>query len=147
MRDELTSVRNRTHGHSKSREYRIWSDAKKRCYNPRNKSYPTYGARGITMCDEWRQDFARFFADMGRCPVKHTIDRIDNDGPYSKSNCRWSTRAIQNSNTTRNHYIEFNGERHTLAHWARAVGMKHTMLLHRLSRGWSIERALTEPRH
>jgi hypothetical protein len=143
LRDELTRVRNRKYSLADKREYLAWAGIKKRCFQINCKSYPNYGGRGITLCDEWRDNFAQFLADMGRCPDGHTIDRIDNDGPYRPSNCRWASRSTQNSNTRRNHYIEFNGERHTLAHWARSTGMKHTKLLRRLQRGWSVERALT----
>lgn len=90
---------NRTHGMSHSPEYRAWDNARSRCYSPNNRKYPDYGGRGITMCDEWRRSFQSFIDDMGRRPSgKHSLDRINNDGPYSKDNCRWATGSEQNRN-------------------------------------------------
>lgn len=91
-----------THGEARkgkrSREWRIWDNAKSRCYNPRSTSFKYYGQRGITMCDRWRNSFEAFLEDMGRCPDGLTIDRIENDGNYEPGNCRWATRSQQNSN-------------------------------------------------
>jgi hypothetical protein len=87
-----------THGATKGRarlpEYKVWTDIKSRCLNPRRHSYACYGGRGITICDEWRSDFAAFFAHMGPRPsAHHQIDRIDNDRGYEPGNCRWVTKA------------------------------------------------------
>lgn len=85
--------------HNGSPEYRAWQNAKARCYNPNHRSYPDYGGRGIKMCDQWRNNFAAFFADMGKRPsAKHSLDRRWNDGDYEPGNCRWTTARQQTRN-------------------------------------------------
>jgi len=92
------------HGHARnytaveSPEYRAWRAAKHRCSNPNDKFYKNYGGRGIVMCLEWRASFAVFLADMGPRPAGHSLDRIDNDGPYALANCRWATPKQQANN-------------------------------------------------
>lgn len=124
---------------------RRWHSMFDRCYNKNCTAYNDYGARGIKIDKRW-QDFRVFYFDMGLPPSsKHSLGRIDNDGDYCKSNCRWETQAQQNNNTRRSKYIEYRGKRQTLKDWAKEFNIGTARLSERLRRGWSIERALTTP--
>lgn len=133
----------RTHQMSGSSEYRAWDNARSRCYRENDRKYPTYGGRGVRMCEAWRQSFEAFIADMGKKPTSlHTLDRINNDGNYEPSNCRWATRTEQNNNRSFNRHLMLNGELLTVAQAARAVGLPHATILHRLDAGKSDEEAV-----
>ena len=102
-RDHMLSVRtedgNKKHGRARSKEYSVRQNMLSRCYNPKSTSYQYYGARGVVVCDRWRESFENFLADMGRAPsAKHSIDRKNNDGNYEPGNCRWATALEQNRN-------------------------------------------------
>ena len=126
-----------------SPEYYVWHSLKARCNCKTNKCYSFYGARGITVCDRWLQ-YKNFLADMGRRPTpKHTIERIDNSMGYSPDNCRWATMLEQSNNTRKNVWIEFNGNRKTLAQWERELEFSHGTIRTRLKRGWTIQDAIT----
>jgi hypothetical protein len=137
-----------THGMTNSRLYSAWHSMKVRCTNPNTQNYKNYGGRGIAVCDEWLDSFESFrdWAMANGYRDDLTIDRINNDGPYSPENCRWVTKKEQGSNRRSNHFITHNGETHTLKQWAEKKGISRETLNSRLfSLGWSVERALSEP--
>lgn len=120
---------------------------KQRCLNPLSGDYPKYGGRGITMPEAWR-DFSAFLADMGERPADCTLDRIDNDGPYSRDNCRWATRVQQANNTRGNRIVRVWGESMTLAEACRhprCIVSDH-LARRRVDTGWAVEAALTTPK-
>lgn len=135
------------HGKHGRPEYYIWRTMKQRCHNPKYQGYEYYGARGIKVCERWRNSFGAFYQDMGPRPTqKHSIDRINNDGDYTPDNCRWATVRQQERNKSSNHYITFRGKTRTLQGWAEHIGINHKTLRNRINTlGWDIERALTEP--
>lgn len=100
-----------THGARHTREYRQWQGAKARCHSPGNKDYARYGARGIVVCERWRNDFSAFRADMGACPAGMSLDRIDTNGFYEPENCRWATASQQQRNKTNGARITIDGHR------------------------------------
>jgi hypothetical protein len=135
--------RNRTHGRSHSPEHRVWNGMRTRCADA---THPHYGGRGIKVCERWNS-FENFFADMGPRPTpKHSIDRIDSDGPYSPENCRWATIHEQARNRRSTVFIEHNGETKTMTEWAAHSGINlHTIRLRLVKFGWSVEEALSVP--
>lgn len=138
-----TPPSNFTHGLSKTRAYRTWRQMLDRCYLRTSRSYRLYGARGIRVCARWRRSFTAFMIDMGPKPTsEHSIDRINNDGDYKPSNCRWATRTQQANNTRRTRFVYYRGERLPASVVAARVGIQGRTLLARLARGVPIERAL-----
>lgn len=124
-----------------TKAYRAWQKLKQRCKRP------DYRDRGINCCDRW-QSFDNFFADMGHPPndsPNTSIDRIDNNGPYSPDNCRWADRTTQQNNRRANKYMTFKGETLTVTQWARRLGVQRQVLRKRLLRGWTVEQTLTTP--
>ena len=112
------------HGRYNTPAYNSWRGMKDRCTNPKHSAYARYGGRGITVCDRWLESFENFYADMGERPSKqHTLDRINNDGPYSPENCRWATWEEQANNRRNNVWIEFQGERLSAAQWRKRLGV------------------------
>lgn len=128
----------------KPSEYTTWYSMIRRCVSPTDWSFPRYGGRGITVCDRWRDSFAAFYADMGPKPTpKHSIDRIDNNGPYSPENCRWATPTEQGRNSRRNRVIEAFGERLCPSAWEEKTGVLAITAQRRVARGVSPEVAVT----
>lgn len=150
LRTEELVERSVTHGKARvskrSPEYRAWADAKTRCFNPRVRNYAEYGGRGISMCEEWRGSFEAFYRDMGDRPSPiHSLDRIDTNGDYEKSNCRWSTDKEQCRNTRFNRILEIDGQRMPLVEAAERYGIKRATIWRRLEAGWSVHEAVKTP--
>lgn len=138
---------NKTHGMSRHPLDNVFDNMIKRCYRPGYRRYENYGGRGIGICDEWMSSRAAFYIwalDHGYQPGL-TIDRIDVDGDYEPSNCRFVDSVTQMNNTTRNRNLTWKGKTQTVAQWAREIGVRGQALQHRVTRGWSVERIFTQP--
>ena len=133
-----------THGKRHTRLYRIWANIKTRCLNPNDPHFTRWGARGITVCDEWKDDFQAFYdwAMSNGYQEDLTIDRIDNDKGYSPENCRWVTVGEQNQNKRTVILLTWDGETHTTAEWARLLGCGKNTISTRYHKGWSTEECL-----
>lgn len=142
-----TRKRLERHGMIRSPEYFSWKNAKARCNDPDQSAYEHYGGRGIRMCQRWTDSFVAFYRDMGPRPSpRHSLDRIDFNGNYEPSNCRWATMKEQANNTRYVRWITFNGQTKTLSEWAASAGCSVQALHRRLDiHHWPLERALTTP--
>jgi hypothetical protein len=144
---ERVKTVNLKHGGHLSPEYRIWGGMKSRCSNTKDpKKRKNYADRGIRVCDRWLHSFENFLADMGERPSKqHTLDRINNDGNYEPSNCRWALGTVQHRNKRTTLRYEYKGEIKTAKEWSELSGIDYEVLIRRVGYGWSIERTLTTP--
>ena len=139
------------HGHAfrgvRPNIYRRWQHMIQRCHNPNDKDYPNYGAKGITVCQRWRDSFPLFLADMGTPAGKAwTLDRIDNEGGYSPQNCRWATAKQQCNNRRNTRYLTIRGVTRPLSEWCALVGIGSKTVLFRLKhRGMTDEEAIYAP--
>ena len=139
-----------SHGETKfgkrSNEYSTWAGMIKRCTKPNTPHYEKYGGRGITVCSRWLESIENFIEDMGRKPgPEYSLDRIDNDGPYSPENCRWATWTEQQRNRTGCHFLFWNKEKITVQEACDRAGLKDVTVHARVRRGWTWEAALTTP--
>lgn len=135
----------RTHGMSRTPEYRTWSNMITRCTNKSIDRFCRYGGRGIKVCGRWRR-FDNFFADMGKRPSpNHSIERKNNDGDYCPSNCKWATRIEQANNSSTNVVLVVNGKSRTLAEWSRFSGIKESTIRQRIKSGMTVESAILTP--
>lgn len=131
----------KTHGLRRSPEYNTWNGMKHRCHNPNYGGYKKYGARGIAVCDRWRESFVAFYGDMGPRPSpKHSLDRIDNLGPYSPENCRWATPIEQMNNQRKTIFLEVDGVKKTLRQIADEAGLPLGTVQQRYHLGYSLDR-------
>jgi hypothetical protein len=132
-------------GNKTGPEYRAWSGMLQRCTNPKAREFVFYGARGIRVCDRWK-DAAMFLADMGPRPSpQHSLDRIDNNGNYEPGNCRWATRIEQARNKRSNRVLIVEGRALPISEWAEATGLLNTTIRERIRRGWSPRKAVLTP--
>ena len=153
FRNEVTRKRARTHGCSRTIEHIVWLGMIARCTAKSNKGWKNYGGRGIKVCERWRHDFAAFLSDMGPRPSsehsihrsEYSLDRIDNDGNYEPSNCRWAIHREQMNNVRYNRIITVNGESKTVAEWTRKLGCSTSTIGQRLRHGWPEVKAVMEP--
>ena len=142
---EVSSARATTHGMSNTKEYYAWKSMIERCNRKGHEYYHKYGGRGIVVCEEWLNGFSAFLRDMGKAPTKeHSLERIDNDGNYEPSNCKWGTKQEQSQNRSNTVWIEYNGETKCLSEWARIVGVSRQTFGHRVIK-FGIELAMTMP--
>lgn len=127
----------------------IYHNMKTRCYNPNYDKYQYYGGKGIKICDEWLNSYDAFeeWAESHGYRKDLTLDRIDVNGDYTPDNCRWIGLVAQANNRTTNRIIKYGGKQLTIAEWARELNIPDTTLRQRISEGWSIKRAFTEPYH
>ena len=132
------------HGFSGTPTYNVWKDMVHRCTIVTHHAWARYGGRGITVCTRWHK-FERFLDDMGLAPKGLTLDRINNDGPYSPKNCQWSDRKHQANNRSSNRIIEYRGESLTASQWADRIGINSGRIRKRLADGWSVEESMTLP--
>ena len=143
---DLTIARSKTHGMTKTKIHRIWAGMKRRCFCETDNHYPLYGGRGITICDEWREDFVTFYDYVSK--LEHfdedgyTLDRINNNGNYEPGNVRWATVKQQAQNRRTSHTVEINGEKINVTEVARRAGVGRTTIQRRLAKGEKGEQLL-----
>ena len=132
IRSEQLSARALKHGMTHTRAHNAWGQMKDRCTNETRRSWAHYGGRGIKVCDRWMNSFDAFLADMGEPGYGESLDRINNDGNYEPSNCRWATRQEQARNTRQNRWYDWKGESRTLTDIARMEGVSFCSLRNRI---------------
>lgn len=146
---EWMSQQHTTHGYGQHPLYQTWHTIIRRCTWPNYKGYPSYGGRGITICDEWRDDVTAFCDHVSRLPhygkKGYTLDRIDNSLGYFPGNLRFATASEQSRNRRTSTLITYNGKTTNLVEWAAITGISRATIGARLKRGWSVEKALTTP--
>ncbi len=125
----------------------IWRGMNKRCFNPSCKDYAKYGGRGITVCDEWHEDFYAFYDWAVTHGYRNdlTLDRVNNKKGYYPANLRWVSRKAQANNRTTAKYYAVDGHIKTLAQWSRLYGISPSTIIHRIEDGWSVEDAIKTP--
>ena len=146
-RSESTVIRSTSHGETNTRLYQIWHNMKNRCYNQNDPYYECYGGRGITVCDEWKESYENFssWAICNGYNDTLTIERKNVDGNYCSENCTWATQRTQANNRRNNHYITYNGERHTIAEWEIILKLNTGTIKNRIKLGWDTDKIFNTP--
>ena len=137
-----------THGQTQTRLYKIWHSMKTRCLNENAKNFKYYGGNGISICEQWIEDFTLFYkwAHANGYSEELTLDRVDNTKDYCPENCRWVSQKEQCNNRTSNRIIEYDGEKRTMSEWAEWLNIPYSCLNNRINNlNWDIEKALTTP--
>lgn len=144
LRKEVAAKRGTTHGKTTSPEYRVYHGMKRRCLDPNDSHYGSYGGRGIAVCDWWLNSFEHFLADMGPRPSPaHSIERRDNDGNYEPNNCYWATKDVQARNRRSSLKLTYNGKRVTAREYCKLTGLSYGTFQYRLSiLKWPLDRAI-----
>lgn len=147
LQSERASAANGKHRGCSTKIYFVWGSMIGRCHNPKNKSYPRYGGRGITVCDRWRNSFEAFRHDMGARPSdQHSIERKDNSLGYDPSNCCWATTTQQSNNRRNVKRYQYGGRDGTARDMSQWFNVPFKILRNRLgSLKWPIERAISQP--
>lgn len=148
LRVDTTRSRRKRHGETGQRLHRIWCGMHQRCRNPNARSFKHYGARGIAVCSEWA-DYATFreWALSNGYDDSLTLDRRDNDGPYSPDNCRWADSLTQSRNSRHCDYHQAKGKTACIAEHAQDAGINYWTLRSRVLRGLTMEQAIKGPRN
>lgn len=142
---ECIGERTTKHGMTETRMFKIWTGVRKRCTNPKCKSYHNYGGRGITISPKW-DNFINFYNDMKEGYADDlSLDRIDHNGNYEPGNCRWATQKTQNRNRRNNHIVNCENESKTLAEWSEISGVNYTVIAYRIKNGWDTKKAIYTP--
>ena len=140
---------NKKHNCKNTRLYRIYYGMRTRCYNKNDrKKYALYGGRGIRICEEWKDNFIVFkeWALKNGYNDNLSIDRININGNYEPSNCRWISNQEQQNNKRNNTFLIYKNEKKTVAQWSRETGLSQDIILYRIKKGWSADKILTTPR-
>lgn len=139
--------RNTKHNSYLSKEYQSWKAMKQRCLNTNNSRYKSYGGRGIKICDEWKNSFENFYQDMGDKPTeKHSIDRIDVNGDYTPTNCRWADDTTQNRNKISNFKVFYRNEYILLIDLCEELKLEYQKIYNRIYiMKWDTEKAINTP--
>lgn len=146
LADEVRRTNNLRHGMRRTPEYQAWQDMKNRCYRDKTKRFERWGGRGIRVCKKWRNSFEAFYKDVGPRPSPlHTLDRENNDGHYEPGNVRWATPEQQAGNKSNAKLLRYKGRVMCAKAWARELGLKYSLVIVRLRRGWSAYRTLSTP--